>query len=81
MPERIAPHHESSLPAADTPKGQVILNPLPTQRLSQRLQGDTIQYLLADPEACVCLYGDSEQEYVQYRKYIAKQKNTTARLF
>lgn len=91
--EQVIAHHEDSLAAAgfmprpaNTPARQALLNLLPAHRFVQRLRGDTIQYIYADPEVCDCLFVGSQQAYDQYndngrQQHVADEHKKSARLF
>jgi hypothetical protein len=51
---------------ANTAERQAMLNRLPPNRFVQRVNGDTIQYVYADPVECGCLYIGSQQAFNQY---------------
>jgi hypothetical protein len=65
--------HEDNLSAAgfmvriaNTPDRQTMLNRLPPNKFVQRVSGDIVTYVYADPLACGCLYVGSQQAYNQY---------------
>jgi hypothetical protein len=65
--------HEDNLSAAgfvvkiaNTPERQAMLNRLPPNRFVQRVSGDVVHYVYADPVACGCLYVGTQQAYNQY---------------
>ena len=65
--------HEDNLSAAgflvkiaNTPERQTMLNRLPPNRFVQRVNGDVVTYVYADPVACGCLYVGTQQVYNQY---------------
>jgi hypothetical protein len=65
--------HEGNLSAAgfvvkiaNTPERQEMLNRLPPNRFVQRVSGDVVHYVYADPVACGCLYVGTQQAYNQY---------------
>jgi hypothetical protein len=66
--------HEDNLSAAgflvriaNTPDRQAMLNRLPPHRFVQRVNGDVVTYVYADPLVCGCLYVGSQQAYNQYK--------------
>lgn len=52
---------------ADTPARQVMLGRLPPHQFLIRANGDTINYVYADPLVCDCLYVGTQQAYDTYR--------------
>jgi hypothetical protein len=54
-----------SVHVADTAERQAMLNSLPPNRFVQRINGNIIQYVYADP-VCGCLYMGSQQAFLQY---------------
>jgi len=59
---------------ANTPERQAMLNRLPPHHFVQRIRGNTVSYVYADPLVCNCLYVGSQQAYNQYRLHIEQQK-------
>ena len=53
---------------ANTPERQQMLNHLPPHRFVQRIHGDSVHYVYADPLVCNCLYVGSQQAYNQYKR-------------
>jgi hypothetical protein len=51
---------------ADTAERQAMLNRLPPNRFVQRVSGNDIHYIYADPEVCGCLYIGTQQDFAQY---------------
>jgi hypothetical protein len=71
---------------ANTPERQAMLNRLPAHHFVQRVHGDTVSYVYADPLVCHCLYVGSQQAYGQYRQNAQQQKladeqATTAQMY
>jgi hypothetical protein len=69
---------------ADTPDLQTKLDLLPPHLVVQRVHGETIRYVYADPEVCDCYYVGSQQAYDLYQKlrlapHLANQQVSTAR--
>jgi hypothetical protein len=69
--------HEDNLAAAgfmvriaNTPERQTMLNRLPPNRFVQRVNGDVVTYVYADPIACGCLYVGSQ---IAYNRYMSNQ--------
>jgi hypothetical protein len=59
---------------ANTPQRQAMLNTLPPHRFLQRVHGDTVTYVYADPLVCDCLYVGTQQAYDHYRLLMQQQK-------
>jgi hypothetical protein len=79
--QQIVTEHEDNLAAAgfvikpaNTPERQAMLSRLPPHRFVQRVNGDTIHYIYADPLVCSCLYVGTQQAFNQYKLY-QQQKN------
>jgi hypothetical protein len=67
--------HEDNLAAAgfivrpaNTPERQAMLARLPAHKFVQRVNGDQVHYVYADPLVCGCLYVGSQQAYNQYKR-------------
>jgi hypothetical protein len=85
--------HEDNLAAAgfiirpaNTPERQAMLNRLPPNKFVQRVHGDTIHYVYADPLVCNCLYVGSQQAYNQYKrdqqqKHLVDEQQMTAEAY
>src|SRR5271170_4425776 len=58
---------------ANTPERQAMLNRLPPHQFVQRVNGDIIHYVYADPLVCGCLYVGTQQAYNQYRLHQLQQ--------
>jgi hypothetical protein len=74
-PQQAVVRHEDNLAAAgfivrpaNTPERQAMLNRLPPHKFVQRVHGDTVHYVYADPLVCNCLYVGSQQAYNQYKR-------------
>jgi len=86
-------HKEDSLTAAgftarpaNTPKRAAMLKRLPPHRFVQKPDGETVDYVYADPLVCGCLYVGSEQAYAQYvrneqQQALANEQMMTAQLY
>lgn len=79
--QQIVAEHEDNLAAAgfivrpaNTPERQTMLHRLPPHQFVQRVNGDTVHYVYADPLVCGCLYVGTQQAYNQY-KLAQQQKN------
>jgi hypothetical protein len=77
----IVTEHEDNLAAAgfivrpaNTPERQAMLNRLPPHQFVQRMNGDTVHYIYADPLVCGCLYVGTQQAFNQY-KFHQQQQN------
>jgi len=53
---------------ANTPDRTAMLLRLPANKFLQRVNGDTVTYVYADPKACGCLYVGTQEAYHQYQK-------------
>src|ERR1700721_4237702 len=51
---------------ADTAERQAMLNRLPPNQFVQRVSGNDIHYVYADPQVCGCLYIGTQQDFAQY---------------
>ena len=51
---------------ADTAERQAMLNRLPPNRFVQRVNGNDVHYVYADPVVCGCLYIGTQQDFAQY---------------
>jgi hypothetical protein len=74
-PQQAVVHHEDNLAAAgfivrpaNTPERQAMLSRLPPHKFVQRVHGDTVHYVYADPLVCSCLYVGTQQAYNQYKR-------------
>jgi hypothetical protein len=75
MQQTVIIRHENNLSIAgfvefraDTPDLQTKLDLLPHYQVLQRVNGETIRYVYADPDVCDCFYVGSQQAYDVYRK-------------
>jgi hypothetical protein len=86
-------HREDNLAAAgfivspaNTPERQAMLKRLPPHQFVQRVNGDTVHYVYADPLVCGCLYVGTQQAYNQYKrdqqqKNLADEQQMTAQMY
>jgi hypothetical protein len=51
---------------ADSAERQAMLNRLPANQFVQRVYGNDIHYVYADPVVCGCLYLGTQQDFAQY---------------
>jgi hypothetical protein len=58
---------------ANTPERQTMLNRLPANKFVQRVNGDSIHYVYADPLVCGCLYVGTQQAFNQYKLHQQQQ--------
>lgn len=63
-----------------------MLNTLPPDRFVQRVHGDDVSYVYADPLVCHCLYVGPQQAYDRYRSFVqakqlADEQQLTAQLY
>jgi hypothetical protein len=73
--QQIVSAHEDNLAAAgfivrpaNTPERKAMLNRLPPHKFVQRVNGDAVHYVYADPLVCGCLYVGTQQAYNQYKR-------------
>ena len=78
--QQIVSEHEDNLAAAgfvvrpaNTPERQAMLNRLPPHKFVQRVSGDTVHYIYADPLVCGCLYVGTQQAFAQYKLHQQQQ--------
>ena len=58
---------------ANTPERQQMLNRLPPHKFVQRVNGDVVHYVFADPLVCGCLYVGTQQAYNAYKLHQQQQ--------
>jgi hypothetical protein len=58
---------------ANTLERQQMLHRLPPHTFVQRVNGDVIHYVFADPLVCGCLYVGTQQAYNAYKLYQQQQ--------
>ena len=51
---------------ADTAERQAMLSRLPPNQFVQRVSGNDIHYVYADPVVCGCIYIGTQQDFAQY---------------
>jgi hypothetical protein len=80
-PQQIVMQHEDNLSAAgfvvrpaNTPERQQMLNRLPPHKFIQRVSGDTVHYIYADPLVCGCLYVGTQQAFNEYKLHQQQQR-------
>jgi hypothetical protein len=71
---------------ANTPERQAMLHRLPAHSFVQRVNGDVVHYVYADPLVCGCLYVGSQQAYNQYKanqlqQHLADEQQMTAQTY
>jgi hypothetical protein len=71
---------------ANTPERQAMLHRLPPHQFVQRVNGDTVHYVYADPLVCGCLYVGTQQAYGQYKlhqqqQHLADEQQMTAQAY
>ena len=78
--QQIVSEHEDNLAAAgfvvvpaNTPERQAMLKRLPPHQFVQRVNGDTVHYVYADPLVCGCLYVGTQQAFGQYKLHEQQQ--------
>jgi hypothetical protein len=79
--QQIVSEHEDNLSAAgfvvrpaNTPERQQMLSRLPPHKFVQRVSGNTVHYIYADPLVCGCLYVGSQQAFNQYKLHQQQQR-------
>jgi len=80
-PQQAVSEHEDELAAAgfvvrpaNTPERQAMLSRLPPHRFVQRVHGDTVHYVYADPLVCNCLYVGSQRAFNRYKRDRAQRR-------
>ena len=80
-PQQIVQDREDLLAAAgftlrpaNTPQRQDLLRALPPNRFVQRVRGDRVIYLYADPLVCACLYIGDQAAYGRYRQEVFQRR-------
>jgi hypothetical protein len=58
---------------ANTPERQEMLHRLPPHQFVQRVNGDIVHYVYADPLVCGCLYVGTQQAYNQFKLHQQQQ--------
>lgn len=71
---------------ANTPERQAMLKRLPAHKFVQRVKGDDVTYVYADPLVCNCLYVGSQQAYGQFKRdqqqrHLADEQQMTAQMY
>lgn len=71
---------------ANTPERVTMLNRLPPHQFVQRINGDVVHYVYADPLVCGCLYVGTQQAYGQYKQnqlqqHLADEQLMTAQTY
>jgi hypothetical protein len=91
--QQIVVQHEDNLAAAgfivrpaNTPERQAMLHRLPAHQFVQRIKGDTVHYVYADPLVCGCLYVGTQQAFNQYKlhqqqQHLADEQQMTAQMY
>jgi hypothetical protein len=70
---------------ANTPERRLELQTLPPNKVVQKVQGDKVVFLYADPYACGCLYIGDQAAWNTYRKQqfeanLAREQQMTAQM-
>jgi hypothetical protein len=91
--QQIVTQHEDNLSAAgfvvrpaNTPERQAMLHRLPAHQFVQRVNGNAVHYVYADPLVCGCLYVGTQQAYNQYKlhqqqQHLADEQQMTAQTY
>ncbi len=71
---------------ANTPERQAMLQRLPPHKFVQRVNGDTVHYVYADPSVCGCLYVGTQAAFNQYKLHqqqqnLADEQQMTAQMY
>lgn len=71
---------------ANTPERQQMLSRLPPDKFVQRVHGDSVHYVYADPVVCHCLYVGTQQAYGQFKQHeqqqhLADEQMMTAQMY
>ena len=59
---------------ADTPQRIASLRSLPANKVVQRVRGDTVRYVYADPLVCGCLYVGDQTAYARYQQEVFQRR-------
>jgi hypothetical protein len=62
---------------ANDAAGQKALRSLPAHRFVTEGTGDTLRYLYAEPQHCVCIFVGTQQAYDSYRKILSQPLKAT----
>jgi hypothetical protein len=62
---------------ANDAAGQKALRTLPAHRFVTEGSGDTLRYLYAEPQHCVCIFVGTQQAYDSYRKILSQPVKPT----
>jgi hypothetical protein len=91
--QQIVTQHEDNLSAAgfvvrpaNTPERQAMLHRLPAHTFVQRINGNTVHYVYADPLVCGCLYVGTQEAFNQYKLHqqqqnLADEQQMTAQMY
>ena len=78
--QQVVTQKEDSLAAAgfivrpaNTPERQAMLSKLPPHHFVQRVHGDDVHYVYADPLVCNCLYVGTQQAYGAFKLHEQQQ--------
>ncbi len=71
---------------ANTPARQAMLNRLPPHQFVQRVRGEKVTYVYADPLVCDCLYVGTQQDFASFQRTrqaqeLANQRAMTGQLY
>lgn len=59
---------------ANTPGRIASLRGLPANKVVQRMRGNTVRYVYADPLVCACLYVGDQAAYGRYRQEVFQRR-------
>jgi hypothetical protein len=65
------------LQVANDPAGQKALHALPAHRFVTNGAGETLRYLYAEPQRCVCIFVGTQQAYDRYLKLLKQPLQPT----
>jgi hypothetical protein len=71
---------------ANTPERQAMLHRMPPHQFVQRINGNAVHYVYADPLVCGCLYVGTQQAFNQYKLHqqqqnLADEQQMTAQMY
>lgn len=59
---------------ANTPERVASLRSLPANKMVQRIRGDSVRYVYADPLVCACLYVGDQAAFGRYRQEVFQRR-------
>ena len=80
-PQQVVANKEDALAAAgftvrpaNTSARQAMLSRLPPHHFVERVHGNSVTYVYADPLVCDCLYVGTQQNYDQFKLHMQEQR-------